>query len=35
VLASWLRPELVQVELLDMNHPALLEAAKALQRKVI
>jgi hypothetical protein len=34
VLASWLRPELVGVEPLDLEHPALVDAAKALQRTV-
>jgi hypothetical protein len=32
VLASWLRPEVVRVEPLDVAHPALLDAAKALRR---
>lgn len=35
VLASWLRPELAGVEPLNLSHPALMEAAKTLQRKVI
>lgn len=32
VLASWLRPEVVRVEPLDVAHPALLDAANALRR---
>nr|WP_271209449.1 RES domain-containing protein [Rhodococcus wratislaviensis]GLK33996.1 hypothetical protein GCM10017611_08390 [Rhodococcus wratislaviensis] len=35
VLASWLRPELVRVEPLALDHPAILDAAKALQRTVM
>lgn len=32
VLGSWLRPEVIRVEPLDISHPALIDAAKALQR---
>jgi hypothetical protein len=32
VLASWVRPGLVRVEPLNLGHPALLDAGKALQR---
>ncbi|MEU2005197.1 RES family NAD+ phosphorylase [Rhodococcus sp. NPDC019627] len=35
VLASWLRPALVRVEPLNLEHPAILDSAKALQRIVI
>jgi hypothetical protein len=35
VLASWPRPEFVRVEPLDIGHPALLDAATALQRIVL
>ncbi|GAF47569.1 RES domain-containing protein [Rhodococcus wratislaviensis] len=35
VLASWLRPALVRVEPLDLDHPAILDSAKALQRIVM
>jgi hypothetical protein len=35
VLDSWLRPELVRVEPLDLDHPAILDSAKALQRIVM
>ncbi|HUH69543.1 MAG TPA: RES domain-containing protein [Mycobacterium sp.] len=34
VLASWLRPELIRVEPLNLEHPALIDAAKALGRIV-
>jgi hypothetical protein len=34
VLASWLRPKLVGVEPLRLDHPAIIDAAKALQRIV-
>jgi RES domain len=32
VVASWMRPEFVRVEPLDLGHPAILDSAKALQR---
>lgn len=32
VLASWLRPDFVRVEPLDLDHPAVIDAAKALHR---
>ena len=32
VIASWERPELVRVEALRLDHPAVVEAAQALQR---
>ncbi|MFI6432888.1 hypothetical protein [Rhodococcus oryzae] len=32
VLASWLRPELVRVEPLHLEHPAIVDSAKALYR---
>ena len=35
VLASCLRPALVRVEPLDLDHPAILDSAKALQRIVM
>ncbi|OHU27852.1 hypothetical protein BKG82_02915 [Mycobacteroides chelonae] len=34
VLASWLRPKLEQVELLDLDHPAIIDAAAALNRPI-
>lgn len=34
VLASWLRPQLVEVEPLHLDHPAIIDAAQALQRVV-
>lgn len=35
VLASWLRPKLARVEPLAPDHPALIDAAKALQRIIV
>ncbi|KAF0966620.1 RES domain-containing protein [Rhodococcus sp. T7] len=35
VLAGWLRPQLVRVEPLALDHPAIVDAAKALQRIVM
>jgi RES domain len=34
VLASWIQPKLVRVEPLTLNHPAIADAAQALQRPV-
>jgi len=34
VLASWLQPELVRVEPLNLDHPALQDAGKTLQRHI-
>jgi hypothetical protein len=35
VLASWLRPQSARVEPLHHDHPALVDAAKALQRPLV
>ncbi|MEU1999940.1 hypothetical protein ACH47B_01885 [Rhodococcus sp. NPDC019627] len=35
MLTSWLRPELVRVEPLDLEHPAILDSAKAVQCNVM
>jgi hypothetical protein len=34
VLASWVRPEFVEVEDLDLSHPAMVDAATALRREL-
>lgn len=34
IIASWLRPELVDLDLLDLQHPAVAEAAKTLRRVI-
>lgn len=34
VLASWVRPKLERVELLDLDHPAIVDAAAALNRPI-
>lgn len=35
VLASWRRPDLARVEVLDLDHPGVLDAAKALNRVIL